>query len=308
MSRALVTGADGFVGRHLVAYLNAEGDDVVTTDRAARGPDLADAAAIDQLIDSTAPEVVYHLAGWSDVGGSWEQPEATLRANVLGTDAVLRACSTHDVQRVLIVTSADVYGSVAAESQPIDETAELRPESPYAASKAAAELVAIQAGLGRGLHVVRARAFNHAGPGQRPDFVIPALTDRILSAVDRGDDTISVGALEPTRDFTDVRDVVRAYRSLVSAGRAGEAYNVCSGTEVAIGDIFTRLAQQCGESVTPHTDAALVRPVEVARRVGDPSKLHNATGWTPAIPLDSTLADVVADRRAARANTIPHGD
>lgn len=300
MTRSLVTGAAGFVGRHLVTHLHANGDDVVATDPSDGGPDITDAAALGDLIAGSQPEVVYHLAGWSDVGRSWDDPAAVLHANVIGTETVLRTAADHRVRRVLVVTSADVYGTVAPERQPIGEHAPLRPESPYAASKAAAEMLAIQAGLGRGLDVVRARSFNHAGPGQKPGFVIPALADRILAAIEAGHDTLAVGALDPTRDFTDVRDVVRAYRLLAHRGAAGEAYNVCSGTEITIGEVCRMLIDGCGAPLEPRTDPALLRPSEVMRRVGDPAKLVAATGWRPSIALATTLADVVDDRRAAR--------
>lgn len=296
MTRGLVTGAGGFVGLHLCAHLQAEGDVVIGTDRTVDDVDITDFDALSALVEAAEPDVIYHLAGFSDVGESWSRPEATMVANVIGTQTVLRAATGAGVARVLTVTSADVYGSVGPDHQPIAETAPLRPESPYAASKAAAEMVAIQAWLGHGLHVVRARAFNHAGPGQRTGFVIPALVDRVLVATAEAASTVAVGDLSPTRDFTDVRDVVRAYRLLMHHGAAGEAYNVCSGIEISIGEVLEMVIAACGADITAVVDPLLLRPVDVPRRVGDNTKLRQATGWTPSFSLDDTLDAVVADR------------
>ncbi|MDH3753960.1 MAG: GDP-mannose 4,6-dehydratase [Acidimicrobiia bacterium] len=297
--RALVTGGAGFVGRHLVVHLQQMGDHVTTIDRSVDGIDITDIDSVSPVLERARPEAVYHLAGWSDVGASWRHPAETLRANVNGTDAILRASIANDVGRVLIVTSADVYGSVADADQPIAETAPLRPESPYAASKAAAEMLAIQAFLGHGLPAIRARAFNHAGPGQRTDFVIPALAERVLDAERRGADVVEVGSLEPRRDFTDVRDVVRAYRALVSAGEPGECYNVCSGRDVSIGTVLDHLMAMAEVDLRAVVDPDLVRPVEVMLRQGDPTRITTAVGWVPEITLEQTLADVLSERRSA---------
>jgi GDP-4-dehydro-6-deoxy-D-mannose reductase len=143
---------------------------------------------------------------------------------------------------------------------------------------------------------VRARAFNHAGPGQRTGFVIPALVDRVLVATAEAASTVAVGDLSPTRDFTDVRDVVRAYRLLMHHGAAGEAYNVCSGLEISIGEVLEMVIAACGADITAVVDPLLLRPVDVPRRVGDNTKLRRATGWTPSFNLNDTLDAVVADR------------
>ncbi len=311
MTRALVTGAGGFVGRFLCAHLRAEGDEVIGTDRTVDDVDITDFEAVSALMARAEPDVIYHLAGFSDVGDSWSRPEAAMVTNVIGTQAVLRAAAARaGATKVLTVTSADVYGSVGPDHQPIDETAPLRPESPYAASKAAAEMVAIQAGLGLGLHVVRARAFNHAGPGQRTGFVIPALVDRVLAATAEATSTVAVGDLSPTRDFTDVRDVVRAYRLLMQQGTSGEAYNVCSGSEISIGEVLDLVIAACGADITPVVDPLLLRPVDVPRRVGDNTKLCKATGWRPSFSLAETLDAVVDERRGHHPSSeIPsHGE
>jgi GDP-4-dehydro-6-deoxy-D-mannose reductase len=166
--------------------------------------------------------------------------------------------------------------------------------SPYAASKAAAEVVALQANLGHGLDVVQVRSFNHVGPGQSPDFVVSALAQRVAEAAASGSRSIRVGNLEPRRDFTDVRDVVRAYRLVVEKGAAGEIYNVCSGHDVSIGELANRLARLAGVELELVPDPELMRPVDVPVLRGDPAKLVAATGWRPQLSLDQTLSDILA--------------
>jgi GDP-4-dehydro-6-deoxy-D-mannose reductase len=294
--RALVTGAAGFVGRHLVAQLEAAGDEVIETDRE-QGLDILDLDGLAALFGDGRPEVVYHLAGQADVGGSWSRPVETFRVNAEGTMNVLLAAADAGVDRVLAVASADVYGQVPTDELPIGEDRPLRPHSPYGASKAAADLIALQAHLGRGLGVIRARPFNHLGPGQSDRFVASALASRIAHNELDGGDRIPVGDLTPRRDFTDVRDVVRAYRLLVERGEPGEAYNVCSGTDVSVQEIADRLVALADLPMTLATDPDLLRPVDTPVLRGDPTRLREATGWTPEIPLEQTLADVLDDWR-----------
>lgn len=303
--RALITGAGGFVGNHLVAHLDHVGDDVHVTDRSTDGLDITDAPSLLELFRRIHPEVVYHLAGASDVGGSWSTPQATFRANAEGTLNVLWAAREGGVERVLTVGSADVYGKVGAGDLPIAETLPMRPVSPYAASKASADHVALQAHLGYGQHVVRARPFNHLGPGQSNRFVAPALAGRIAANERSVEAKVKVGNLSPERDFTDVRDVVRAYRLLVEQGTAGEVYNVCSGRAIAVqtlADQFIALATIPMELVT---DPNLERPVDIPVLLGDSTRIRNDTGWEPQIPLEVTLADLLDDqrRRLERANS-----
>jgi GDP-4-dehydro-6-deoxy-D-mannose reductase len=294
--RALVTGAAGFVGRHLIAELHASGDDVTETDRA-QGLDILDPQGLDELFGRCRPEVVYHLAGQADVGGSWSSPVETFRINAEGTMNILLAAVQHDVGRVVAVASADVYGRVAADALPIDETCPLRPHSPYGASKAAADVIALQTFLGHGLGVIRARPFNHLGPGQSDRFVASALASRIARNEVEGGDEVPIGDLTPRRDFTDVRDVVRAYRLLAEHGEPGEAYNICSGRDVAVQDIADRLVAMAERPMTLVPDPELLRPVDTPVLRGDPTRLQAATGWSPEITLDQTLADVLDDWR-----------
>jgi GDP-4-dehydro-6-deoxy-D-mannose reductase len=295
--RVLVTGASGFVGRHLVRLLAAEGDHVIGTDRSEGGPDLLDATRLDALIADADVEALYHLAGQADVAASWKDPAQTFRVNAEGTLNVLESCRLHGVGRVLVVTSAEVYGLVEPGELPITEYRPLAPTSPYAASKAAAEMVCSQYAAG-GLAVLRARAFNHLGPGQSERFVAPALAARVLRAAESGARSITVGRLDTRRDFTDVRDVVKAYRSLVVAGTPGEAYNVCSGVDVAISEIVDKVMDEVGHRVTLEADPALQRPSDLPVLRGDNTKLTEATGWQPLISLGTTVADIVASLRA----------
>ena len=294
--RALVTGAAGFVGRHLVAHLRSEGDEVTETDRQT-GLDILDPAGLSALFAESRPEVVFHLAGQADVGGSWTSPVETFRVNAEGTLNVLLAAAEHGVDRVLAVASADVYGQVPTDELPIGEDRPLRPHSPYGASKAAADLIALQTFLGRGLGVIRARPFNHLGPGQSDRFVASALASRIARNEVEGLDELAVGDLTPRRDFTDVRDVVRAYRLLVQEGEPGEAYNVCSGHEVAVQEIADRLVAMAERPMTLVPDPELFRPVDTPVLRGDAARLKAATGWSPAISLEQTLSDVLDDWR-----------
>ena len=294
--RALITGGKGFVGHWLAAHLKDCGDEVAVIDIET---DVADGEAVRRVMSDVAPEAVYHLAAMTHVGESWENPSLVLRVNVLGTAEVLAAArSLASSPRVLVVSSAEVYGVVTPAQLPLGEDTPANPASPYAASKLAAEAVALQAWRGFGQPVVIVRPFNHIGPGQSPNFFVPALAKRIVEARRSGTRSLPVGNLTTRRDFTDVRDVVRAYRMLVEGGEPGTVYNVCSGHDVAIQEIADELLRLAGASMTLEVDPSLVRPVEVPVLRGDPTRLTEATGWTPERPLDQTLADVLAHWRA----------
>jgi len=296
--RALVTGGLGFVGRHLVEHLQQRGDDVAVIDHhGEHAVDITDGDALRIAIAEAAPDAVFHLAGWADVGGSWKEPVAAFRANAEGTLNVLLACAAAGVGRVLSVGSADVYGVVTEAELPLTEHSPLRPASPYAASKVAADFLGLQAFLGQGLGVIRVRAFNHLGPGQTDRFVAPALAARIAANERDGGDTVTVGDLSPRRDFTDVRDVVRAYRLLVEHGAPGEVYNVCTGRDLSVQQLADHLLTLATRPMRLETDPALLRPVDIPVLRGDATKLRDATGWTPEIPIDQTLADLLDDQR-----------
>jgi GDP-4-dehydro-6-deoxy-D-mannose reductase len=290
--RVLVTGSSGFVGQWLLRHLADLGDEVVEL---APEVDITDRDALVKAVGATDPDAICHLAAQASVGGSWTDGGRTFEVNALGTlhllDAVA-AGSSHP--RVLVVSSAEVYGRIAAADLPIVESQPLCPASPYAASKAAAEMIAIQAWLGRGVEVIRVRPFNHTGPGQRADFVVPSLANQVAEVARSGAGALHVGNLEARRDLTDVRDVVRAYRALLDCGEPGEVYNVCSGRSVGIDTIAARLLQLAGVDVPMIVDPERFRPADLPDLRGDPTKLFDATGWAPAIELDTTLADVLA--------------
>lgn len=299
--RALVTGGRGFVGKWLCEHLRDQGDEVIFIDHEI---DVTDAGAIGRAIGDASPDAVYHLAAISHVGRSWQEPARVLEVNALGTLNVLEAarqCPEPPV--VLLTSSAEVYGEVSEAELPIKESAELRPATPYAASKVAAEYLGVQAHLGHGLQVLRVRPFNHVGPGQSDQFVVAALAARILDAHGSGKAVVRVGNLAARRDLTDVRDVVRAYRLLVLHGTPGEVYNVCSGRDVSISEVANRLAEMAGGCVSLEVDPELVRPVDLPVLRGDPERLESATGWKPEIDLDKTLADVLAYWREQRKIT-----
>ena len=193
-----------------------------------------------------------------------------------------------------MVSSAEVYGEVRPEAMPITEDQPLAPPTPYAASKAAAEMVGLQAWLGQGLEVVRARPFNHIGPGQGPGFVVPDFAAQIVKAA-RGElDRVSTGNLGTQRDITDVRDVARAYRLLLAHGEPGHVYNVCRGEAVPVPYLLRRLMELAGIDVPVWTDPALVRPVDVPVHVGDAGRLTRLCAWGPQVPLEQTLRDILA--------------
>ncbi len=293
--RAFVTGGHGFVGHWLSTHLEQAGDEVVAP---GADVDVTDPLSLEAAMADARPDAVYHLAALTHVGRSWDEASDFLRVNAGGTLNVLEAARRcRPAPRVLVVSSAEVYGAVRPEDVPVDESAPLRPVSPYAASKAAAELLALQAHLGRGLAVVRARAFNHAGPGQGHSFVVPALARRIVTAVVAGRSVVPVGNLSPRRDVTDVRDVVRAYRLLIERGQPGEVYNVCSGRDVAVAELARRLLALAGADLALEPDPELARPVDTPVLVGDATRLRKATGWEPAVPLDETLAAVLDQAR-----------
>jgi len=291
----MVTGASGFVGRHLCAHLRACGDEVVAVDRDCN---VTVAARVERALREHEPEAIYHLAAMTHVGESWNNRIEFMRVNVFGTRNVLEAA--HRVvpgSPVLVVSSAEVYGIVAESELPLRETHPTVPANPYAQSKLQAELVALNVSRVTGQHVIIVRPFNHVGPGQSTSFVLPALVSRLLDASARGLKEIAVGDLSTRRDFTDVRDVVRAYRLLIEKGWSQEIYNVASDHDTALTDIADDLVERIAPDVTLVPDVALIRPVEVPVMRGSYRKLHKATGWEPEIALNTSLDDVISELR-----------
>ncbi|MGC2174042.1 MAG: GDP-mannose 4,6-dehydratase [Acidimicrobiales bacterium] len=291
--RAVVTGASGFVGTQLVEHLRERGDEVFGFDRER---DVTDEASVREVFASFRPDVTYHLAALTHVGDSWKHAEEFTRVNVVGTQRVLDvAFNMVPNSTTIVVSSSEVYGVVSEADQPLRETFRVAPANPYSSSKVEAERVARDAWSVRRQRVVIARPFNHIGPGQSATFVVPALATRLLDAKERGATEIPVGDLSTRRDFSDVRDVVRAYRLLAEFGASGEVYNVASGHDVALSDIAKRLVEQIAPDVGLVVDPELLRPNDVPVFRGSYEKLNVATGWSPLITLDTSLADVVAD-------------
>ncbi len=294
--KALITGAGGFVGPHLIAELRAAGDDVVGLDLRS-GPNLLDADGWRATVADEQPDVIYHLAGWSDVSGSWHEPAQTFQVNAVGTLSILQAAEAAGTDRVILVSSADLYGTVTPDDQPITESHPVQPRSPYGASKQAAEALGMQHHRAFGLGVIIARPFNHLGAGQSPRFAAPAFAGQVAEAERQGGGAVAHGDLSAQRDLTDVRDVVRAYRLLAAEGRPGEVYNICSGTAVSMQSVLDRLIAQASVPISTSIDPARLRPVELPILQGSFEKLHGATGWEPTHSLDDTLTCVLDDAR-----------
>ena len=295
--RALITGGNGFVGHHLVAYLEECGDVVSVFDRPS---DISNVDDVRHALEVARPDAIYHLAALSHVGASWIDPSAVLQVNVVGP-AVLFAAAREIVPEAitLLVSSAEVYGAVAASDLPITESLVPRPVSPYAASKLAAEVLAQQAVRAFQQQIIIARPFNHVGPGQTPTFFVPAMASRMVAAHNSGANTIAVGNLSSRRDFLDVRDVVRSYRLLVERGTSGEVYNVASGIDRAMSEVADELRSLVDPSLQFVTDESLLRPADVPVLRGSSEKINAATGWSPRWSWSETLADVVASARSA---------
>ncbi|MCP3855289.1 MAG: NAD-dependent epimerase/dehydratase family protein [Actinomycetia bacterium] len=294
--RAFITGYKGFVAGHLTTHLLTQGDEVDGTDRE-DGPDLLDRDGWFDVLADRSPEVVYHLAAQAAVGNSWDNPLPTIRANIEGTHNVLEAARHAGVERMVVISSSDVYGRVEPGDLPLTEDRPPRPVSPYAASKAAAEMLALQAWHGFQLPTVLVRPFNHIGPGQSGDFVASALALRIAAAEAAGEYTITVGDLSARRDFTDVRDVVRAYRLLAQHGTPGGTYHVCSEIDRSIQELVDTLIGQALVPVELVPDKSLLRPAEVPVLRGSAARLRADTSWEPMIDFQTSIKDILREAR-----------
>jgi GDP-4-dehydro-6-deoxy-D-mannose reductase len=288
---AFVTGGAGFAGRHLLPLLPG----VVAPTRAE--VDLLDSEAVRRAVRAAAPSLVFHLAARSSVRRSWEAPLDTLADNLAMTANLLEAVRLEAPDaRVLVVSSSEVYGP--PERLPVDERALLRPQNPYAVSKAAADLLAGQYADAFAMHVVRVRPFNHAGPGQSDDYVVGTLTRQVAEAEARGasEAVVRTGNPDSRRDFTDVRDVVRAY---VAAARVEPgAWNVASGCAFSVRELVELVRAAARVTVRHELDQGRVRSHDVPEVRGSAERLRSATGWRPEIPLERTVADALDAWRA----------
>ncbi|HYH99217.1 GDP-mannose 4,6-dehydratase [Hyalangium sp.] len=299
--RILVTGADGFAGQHLCELLRAAGDEVVEAhgpraegmSSAALNFDIADEAAVRAAMEKARPEGIIHLAGFSSVARSHGNPARVFAVNALGTVNLLTAARESAPEaRVLLASSGEVYGPVPEGTRATEEQV-LIPLSPYATSKRAAELAGQQFHHSYGLQVVVARAFHHLGDGQDPTFVVPSFAAQLRAIRQRkADPVLRVGNLDAIRDFSHVRDVARAYRLLLTAGVAGQMYNVCSGTGRTIRSVLEEMLVLSGLSVRIELDPARLRPSDIPSLVGAPDKLR-ALGWEPRHTVTDALRQVL---------------
>jgi len=303
----LVTGATGFAGSHLLELVARLHTPVVATSRRRPEPswrhrsphiewrhlDVLDRDAVRATIAEVRPAVVYHLAGAAAVGSSWRHVTRTYAINLMGTHHLLDALrQAGDEARVLIPGSAHVY---RLSTSPIDEAGDVHPDSPYALSKLAQELRALQPGDRDAVQVLVTRSFNHVGPRQDPSFVGSSFARQIaLIEAGRAEPDLHVGNLDAIRDFTDVRDTVRAYAMLIERGRPGTLYNVCSGHGRTVRELLDELVTLSTAQVRVTVDPSRLRPSDMSTLVGDFGRLRADTGWAPTIPFSQTMHDLLA--------------
>ncbi len=313
-AKALITGVSGFVGPYLVKHLVNNGFEVFGIDRSGKDPnrertigpsrssdlgvegcavercDVTDYAAISAVTKRIGPDFIFHLAGQSSVALSWKEPELTRKVNVGGTKNLLEAVAAANINpKILIVSSAEVYG--IAKKFPTPESHPLQPVSPYGESRLEQEKLALECFRSTGMKIVISRSFNHTGPGQPPELVCSDFA-RQIADIEKGKQqpVVRVGNLKIKRDFTDVRDVVNAYLLLLEKGNAGEAYNVCSGRTLAIGEILDKLVKISRLDVRVEHEKSRISEAVVPVLHGDNSKMRAATGWKPTVDFDDTLA------------------
>jgi len=307
--RALITGAGGFVGRHLCDHL------LTTVDWELLGTvypqpvtdpqphprlrlvhiDLQDAPAVDELCESFSPDIVFHLAAQSFVPSSFADPWDTLSNNIRAQLNILEALRRRQsAARVIVIGSNEEYGAPRPDELPITEENPLRPANPYAVSKVAQDFLGLQYYLAHGLAVIRLRPFNHTGPRQAPHFVVPAFASQI-ARIEAGlqEPLLRVGNLEAARDFSDVRDIVRAYRLAAEQGEPGQVYNLASGRPRPVRQVLEQLLAMSTAEIRVEVDPALYRPADVPVAYGSADKFRRQTGWEPQIPFEQTLWDVL---------------
>jgi GDP-4-dehydro-6-deoxy-D-mannose reductase len=318
----LVTGASGFVGQYLLAHLRT-----IYPDAALHGTlfhdavpakmfaaasckpyqiDIRDPQAALAMLEALHPDRIFHLAGQAFVPQSFKAPWDTLETNLRGALNLLEGVRILKLEsRVLIIGSAEVYGILPPEQMPIREDYALRPVSPYGVSKSAQDMLAYQYAKAHGVHTVRVRPFNHIGPGQSNRFAAADWAKQIAEAeLGKRQPQISVGDTSSYRDFTDVRDVVRAYALLMEHAAPGDAFNICSGHPKQMQSVLDILLSFSRVPIEVQVDPARLRPSEIPSLYGDPGALQKCTGWQPEIPLEESLADILEDART-QAQTQP---
>lgn len=310
--RVLVTGAGGFVGSHLIELLERDSSDITAWLRPGTQPlvrgqrvqwldiEMHDRAAVARAIGDFAPDEIYHLAGVPHVGESWERTHETFAGNVLATHHLFSGLRQAGLQsRVLVTSTAFVYEPV---NRAITENDTVRPNSPYGTSKLAQEMIAVRAWEEDGIAALIARAFNHVGPRQAPSFVASSIAKQIAE-IETGvrPPALAMGNLDSQRDIMDVRDTVRAYRAMMKSARPGIPYNVCSGTAVPVRALVELMISHARVPITVTQDPARFRPNDTKLIVGHYGRLAKDTGWSPEIPFEKTVEDLLGYWRSAIA-------
>jgi GDP-4-dehydro-6-deoxy-D-mannose reductase len=321
--RILITGVAGFVGSHLLQHLLNETPDAEihgTIMEHSHRPDvpqlichalnLKDERGLTDLIEQVRPTQIYHLAAQASPKASFKNPWDTLENNIQTQVNILQACLTTQIQpRILIISSAEIYGLVPPEMLPATEDCPLQPRNPYAVSKIAQDMLGLQYFISHHLPILRVRPFNHIGPGQSEGFVAVDFAIQI-ARIEAGlqPPVMAVGNLAAQRDFMDVRDVVRAYRLVMEQGTPGDVYNVASGKTYSVQALLDTLLNYSTAKIDIQTDPARMLPADVPIIQGDASRLRQATGWQPTIPFEQSLLDVLNDcrERVARTSAANH--
>jgi GDP-4-dehydro-6-deoxy-D-mannose reductase len=303
--RFLITGGTGFVGPHLIHLLKSNASKIAVIAsgdgrfRQEQEPqveyyelDIRKVDEVRSLVHKLSPTHICHLAGISAVDVSWSNPRLTFEVNVLGAYNLFEAAmSLPSPPRILNVSSSQVY---ASSDRILTETSPISPDNPYAASKAMTELLAVQYRKSIGGGIITARSFNHTGPRQSPNFVLASIAKQFAGmGAGLRPPRLTVGNIDVKRDFTDVRDVVLAYSALLNKGRAGEIYNVCSGSAIRVADVIQKFQTLSGIAIEIDADPARRRPNEVSQIWGDFTKIRQETGWSPQIPLEKTIRDLL---------------
>jgi GDP-4-dehydro-6-deoxy-D-mannose reductase len=309
MRRVLITGVSGFAGSFLAERLLKNSTYQVIGTYHSTVPqlftdsklqlekiDLENGQLVDHLIGAVKPDIVVHLAALTSPADSFSDPSRTIINNVVGQVNILESIRTHNLHsaRIIIVSSADVYGIIKPEDVPIDELTPFRPGNPYGVSKITQDFLGLQYFLAYNLDIIRVRPFNHIGPRQGGRFAIASFAKQIAE-IEKGkmEAVMRVGNLDAKKDFTDVRDIVRAYELLFDKGEAGEAYNLGSGNAYTIKELLDKLLSYSKVEIVVEQDQNLMRPSDSAYLICDNTKLHSATGWMPEVSIDETLKNIL---------------